>query len=141
LLNTINNFHHLRPNSILDNQLATVNTSMTYTLSNDLKSMNLETGDQVNVLAIDTKNRDVLVRESKAGAVAMNVDFTKFAEAISKEGPTETPGEKDKENSDAVAEYLKSLETEKSKIDKNPKDFKEFSGKSAEENFEIFKCG
>jgi len=131
----------LKANSILNNQLATVNTSMTYTLSNDLKSMNLKTGDQVNVLAIDTKNRDVLVRESKAGAETMNVDFTKFAEAISEEGPTETPGKKDKENSDAVAEYLKSLEAEKSKLDKNPRDFSEFNSQTAEEKFDIFKCG
>ena len=130
----------IKANSLLSNQLDTVNTSMIYTLSNDLKSMDLKMGDQVNVLAIDTKNRDVVVRESKAGAVAMNVDFTDFAEAIT-EQDIEIKSKKDKTNSEAVAEYLKGLETQKSKIDKKGKDFKSFDNKSDEDNFDIFKCG
>lgn len=133
----------IKANSLLDNSTdLTISTTINqpYTLISDLKSTDLKTGDQLTVFTIDTKNRDVTIKQSKPGSEFITIPFSNLLDSLVKQDSS-LDGNKDKANSEAVAEYLKSLDAEKSKIDKNPKDFKVFSGKSPKENFEIFKCG
>ena len=133
----------IKANSLLDNStdlIISTTINQPYTLISDLESTDLKTGDQLTVFTIDTKNRDVTIKQSKPGSEFMVIPFSNLLDSLVKQDSS-LDSKKDKANSEAVAEYLKSLDTEKSKIDKNPKDFKEFSGKSAEDNFEIFKCG
>lgn len=137
----LRNMIDIKANSILNNQSEVINTSKTYTLISDLQSTDLKMGDQVNVLSIDTNNKELAIRQSKAGAVKLNIDFSLFEKSLFDEEVIETSSKKDRTNSEAVAEYLKSLENKKSEIDNNPKSFDNFSNKTDKENFDIFKCG
>lgn len=133
----------LKANSLLENNtdlIVSTTLNQPYTLISDLKSTNLKTGDQITVFTIDAKNRDVTIKESKAGSEFITIPFSNLLDSLVKEDSS-LDGKKDKENSDAVAEYLKSLEVEKSKLDKNPRPFSEFNSQTAEEKFDIFKCG
>lgn len=138
----------LKANALLNpNSSVVINTSKIYTLVKDLKTkgvygeLSLQTGDQVNVYAINSTEKTIVIKESDPSVTETDeISFEDFLKSVVEE-KDDNLGPKDNENSDAVKEYLNGLNAEKNKIDNNTRDFGDFDNKTDDENFDMFKCG
>lgn len=120
-----------------------LNTNKFYTFINDVKSENIQSGDQVKVIAIDSKGRKVLAKKTVSGKTTpVEMSYSTFVKAINLADTTEdTDSTKDKKNSDAVKNYLNSLGAELDKIDGKKKSFDDFKNMSDEDKYNKYKCG
>lgn len=117
-----------------------VKTATIYTFANDISRLSITSGDKVNVISIDSKNKTVNGKISKAIGQIVEFSYDEFIDGISEDSPSNVPGNKDNLNSDAVAQYLNNLNAEMKTIDENGRDFETLNNLSDQEKFDIFKC-
>ncbi len=67
--------------------------------------------------------------------------YIDFVKGIKLGSDVDVSGDKDKTNSDAVKEYLNSLNSEMDAADTSKKSFDDFRNMSDKDKFDMYKCG
>mgnify|MGYP003675147926 CR=1 FL=1 len=117
-------------------------TEEDYIFLNDMKSKDVFSGDKLRVIAINSESKNVIAKKTVKGKVKkIEMRYIDFVKGIKLGSDTDVAGDKDKTNSDAVKEYLNSLDSEMDTADKSKKTFDDFRNISDEDKFDMYKCG
>ena len=104
--------------------------------------MDAYSGDKLRVIAINSKTKNVIAKKTIKGKVKkIEMRYIDFVKGIKLGSDVDVTGDKDKTNSDAVKEYLNSLNSEMDTADKSKKSFDDFKNMSDKDKFDMYKCG
>lgn len=133
----------VKANSLIaERRTEILKTEEDYIFLNDMKSKDVYSGDKLRVIAINSKTKNVIAKKTIKGKVKkIEMRYIDFVKGIKLGSDTDVTGDKDKTNSDAVKEYLNSLDSEMDAADKSKKTFDDFRNMSDEDKFNMYKCG
>lgn len=133
----------VKANSLIaERRTEILKTEQDYIFLNDMKSKDVYSGDKLRVIAINSKTKNVIAKKTIKGKVKkIEMRYIDFVKGIKLGSDTDVTGDKDKTNSDAVKEYLNSLDSEMDTADKSKKTFDDFRNMSDEDKFNMYKCG
>ena len=117
-------------------------TEEDYIFLNDMKSKDVFSGDKLRVIAINSESKNVIAKKTVKGKVKkIEMRYIDFVKGIKLGSDVDVLGDKDKINSDAVKEYLNSLDSEMDTADKSKKSFDDFRNMNDKDKFDMYKCG
>jgi len=133
----------VKANSLIaERRTEILKTEEDYIFLNDMKSKDVYSGDKLRVIAINSKTKNVIAKKTIKGKVKkIEMRYIDFVKGIKLGSDVDVSGDKDKTNSDAVKEYLNSLDSEMDTADKSKKTFDDYRNMSDKDKFDMYKCG